>query len=88
MQRVDLSDADLQQLAAADRREVNPPIPVESATWSRAGRLDWWMLERRPRVEWWGRVRGADGRQRWVRAVDLRPARGQATVTGTARTAN
>ena len=23
-----------------------------------------------------GRVRGADGRQRWVRAVDLRPASG------------
>jgi hypothetical protein len=26
------------------------------------------------RREWWGRVRGADGRQRWIRAVDLRPA--------------
>jgi hypothetical protein len=27
-----------------------------------AGQLDWWVNERR---EWWGRVRGADGRQRW-----------------------
>jgi hypothetical protein len=25
-------------------------------------------------LEWFGRVRGADGRQRWIRAVDLRPA--------------
>jgi hypothetical protein len=32
--------------------------PVETATWSRAGQLDWWVRERR---EWWGRVRGADG---------------------------
>ena len=32
-----------------------------------------WPLERR---EWWVRVRGADGRQRWIRAVDLRPASG------------
>jgi hypothetical protein len=28
------------------------------------------------RQEWWGRVRGADGRQRGVKAVDLRPASG------------
>jgi hypothetical protein len=41
------------------------------AAWSPGGQLDWWVKERR---EWWGRVRGADGRQRWVRAVDLRPA--------------
>ena len=28
------------------------------------------------RQQWFGRVRGADGRQRWIRAVDLRPASG------------
>jgi hypothetical protein len=27
----------------ADRREVNPPIEVESATWSAGGTLDWWV---------------------------------------------
>jgi hypothetical protein len=26
---------------------VNPPIDVESATWSAGGRLDWWVKERR-----------------------------------------
>jgi hypothetical protein len=70
---MDLSDDDVQQFAEADRREVDRPIQVETATWSKPGRLDWWVKERR---EWWGRVRGADGRQRWVRAVDLRPASG------------
>jgi hypothetical protein len=54
--------------AKADRREVNPPIEVESATWASAGTLDRWVKER---PEWWGRVRGAGGRQRWVRATDL-----------------
>jgi hypothetical protein len=70
---MDLSDADVEQIAAVDRREVDPPIRVDAATWSKAGQLDWWVKERR---EWWGRVRGADGRQRWIRAVDLRPASG------------
>jgi hypothetical protein len=28
------------------------------------------------RQEWLGRVRGPDGRQRWIRAVDLRQASG------------
>jgi hypothetical protein len=70
---MDLGDTDLEQFAAADRREVDPPIPVEMATWSNAGQLDWWVKER---LEWWGRERGADGRQRWIRAVDLRPASG------------
>jgi hypothetical protein len=68
---MDLSDTDLKQFAEADRREVDPPIPVEIATWSHAGQLDWWVKERR---EWLGRVRGADGRQRWIKAVDLRRA--------------
>jgi hypothetical protein len=70
---MDLSDDDLKQRAEADRREVDPPIEVEIATWSKAGQVDWWVRERR---EWWGRVRGANGRQRWVKAVDLRPASG------------
>jgi hypothetical protein len=28
------------------------------------------------RQEWFGRVRGANGRQRWIKAVDLRPVNG------------
>ena len=48
-------------------------IQVETATWSKAGQLDWWVKERQ---EWLCRVRGADGRQRWIRAVDLRPSEG------------
>jgi hypothetical protein len=58
--------------AEADRREVNPPIEVESATWSAGGMLDWWVKERQ---QWLGRVRGPDGRQRWIKAADLRPAK-------------
>jgi hypothetical protein len=52
---MDLSDDDLERFVAADRREVDPPVRVETATWSRAGQLDWWVLERRPRWEWWVR---------------------------------
>jgi len=37
---MNLSDADVEQIAEADRREVDPPIPVETAAWSRAGQLD------------------------------------------------
>jgi hypothetical protein len=62
---------DPSQYGEADRREVDPPIQVKSATWSPGGQLDWWVKERQ---EWLGRVRGADGRRRWIRAVDLRPA--------------
>jgi hypothetical protein len=61
---MDLSENDLKQFAAADRQEVNPPIQLETATWSKAAQLDWWVKDRQ---EWWGRVRGADGRQRWIR---------------------
>ena len=68
---MNLSDADLEQIAKADRREVDPPIQVETAMWSKAGQLDWWVKERQ---EWWGRGRGKDGRQRWISAADLRPA--------------
>jgi hypothetical protein len=56
----------------SDRREVDPPIEVDSATWSAAGTLDWWVKERQ---QWLGRVRGPDGRQRWIKAVDLRQAK-------------
>ena len=70
---MDLSDDEVQQRAEADRREVDPPIQVETAMWSKAGQLDWWVKERQ---EWWCRIRGADGRQGWIRAVDLRPASG------------
>jgi hypothetical protein len=58
--------------AEADRRAVEPPIEVESATSSTAGTLDWWVKERQ---QWLGRVRGLDGPQRWVKATDLRPAK-------------
>jgi hypothetical protein len=61
---MDFSDDDVHQLAVADRHEVDPPVQVDTATWSQAGRLDWLVRER------WGRVRGADGRQRWIGAVD------------------
>ena len=60
---------DLEQRRLEDRREVNPPIEVQLATWSAAGALDWWVKERH---EWFGRVRGPGGRQKWIKAVDLR----------------
>ena len=56
----------------ADRREVSPPIEVESATWSAAGDLDYLVKERQ---EWWGRVRRPDRHHVWIRAVDLRAAK-------------
>jgi hypothetical protein len=63
-------DLDPNQYADADRRVVDPPVEVETATWSAGGQLDWWVKDRQ---EWFGRVRGPDGQQRWVKAVDLRP---------------
>jgi hypothetical protein len=63
----------LAALVEVDRREVDPPIQMEMALWSKAGQLDWWVKERQ---EWFGRVRGADGRQWRITAVDLRPASG------------
>jgi hypothetical protein len=35
-----MRDFDSSQYAEADRREVNPPIEVEAATWSSGGTLD------------------------------------------------
>jgi hypothetical protein len=66
-----MKDLDPSQYGEAERREVDPPIQVDAATWSPGGQLDYWVKERR---EWLVRVRGADGRQRWVKAADLRPA--------------
>jgi hypothetical protein len=70
---MDLSGHDLQRLAEADRRAVDLPVEVQMATWAKAGQLDWRVKER---GKWMGRVRGADGKQRWIRAADLRPASG------------
>jgi hypothetical protein len=50
----------------------SPAIEVESATWSAGGTLDWWVKERQ---QWFGRVRGPNGRQKWIKATDLRPAK-------------
>ena len=47
---MDFRDDYLERRAAVDRREVDPPIQVETATWSNAGRLDWWVKDRQ---EWW-----------------------------------
>src|SRR5215211_5647603 len=66
-----MQDLDPTQYGEADRRAVDPPVEVQVATWSAAGTLDWWVRERR---EWFGRVRGPNGRQRWIKAADLRPA--------------
>jgi len=66
-----MTTIDPSQYDEADPREVDPPVEVETATWSAAGRLDWWVRERR---EWFGQVRGPDGRQRWAKASDVRPA--------------
>jgi hypothetical protein len=57
------------QRTEADRVEVQAPMEVESATWTVAWTLDCWVKEEH---EWWGRVRGSDGRQVWIRASDLR----------------
>jgi hypothetical protein len=66
-----MRDFDPSQYGEEDRREVDPPIPVEIATWSPTGQLDWWVKDR---FEWFGRVRGKDGKQRWIKASDVRPA--------------
>jgi hypothetical protein len=35
-----MRDLDPNQYGEADRREVNPPIQVQSAAWSAGGKLD------------------------------------------------
>jgi hypothetical protein len=67
-----MANFDPTQYGQADRREVDPPVRVEAATWSAGGTVDWWVRERR---EWFGRVRSPDSRQRWIKAADLRPAK-------------
>jgi hypothetical protein len=67
-----MRDLDPSQYGEADRREVDPPVEVQVAIWSKAGRLDWWVKERQ---QWLGRVGGADGQQRWIKAADLRPTK-------------
>jgi hypothetical protein len=42
------------QYNQADCRAVDPPIPAEMTTWSKAGQLDLWVKEHRPRLEWFG----------------------------------
>ena len=39
---------------------------MDAATWSAEGQLDYWVKERR---EWFGRARGRDGRQVWIKAA-------------------
>jgi hypothetical protein len=65
-----MQELDPAQYAEADRREVDPAIEVETATWSAGGTLDWWVKKRR---EWFGRVRGKDGRQRWIELLIFVP---------------
>jgi hypothetical protein len=69
---------DLDRLRPEDRRDVDPPIEVETATWSAAGTLDWWVKERQ---QWLGRVRGPNGRQKWVKAADLTSGERERSVT-------
>jgi hypothetical protein len=45
-------ELDPSQYSEADRRPIDPPIQVDIATWSKAGQLDWWVKEYRPRLEW------------------------------------
>jgi hypothetical protein len=60
------------QRAESERREVKPPVPVDSAEWSTAGLLDYWVRED---MGWLGRVRGPDGHHVWIKASDLRQAK-------------
>jgi hypothetical protein len=59
-----MQDLDPSQYGEADRQAVDPPVEVQVATWSAAGTLDWWVRERR----------APNGRQRWIKAADLRQA--------------
>jgi hypothetical protein len=37
-----MRDLDPCQYSEGNRREVDPPIEVQSATWTTGGQLDWW----------------------------------------------
>ena len=67
-----MRDLEPSRYGEANCREVDPPIEVESATWSTGGQLNWWVKDR---TMWLGgsALRTA-GRQGWVKAVDLRAA--------------
>jgi len=52
------------------RREVNPAIPVEAATWTAPTNSI--TGGAKTAAEWWGRVRGPDGHHIWIRASVLR----------------
>ena len=69
-----MRDLDPSQYTEQDRREVDPAIEVDSATWVAGDTLDWWVKER---LEWFGRVRGKDRRQRRIKAADLSPAKSE-----------
>jgi hypothetical protein len=58
-----MRDLDPNQYGEADRREVNPPIQVQSAAWSAGGKLDWWVKERQERL-------GSDARSGRSSALD------------------
>ena len=57
------------QRPEADRRQVDPRIKVESATWGPEGELDYWV---RDVHGWTGRVCRPDGEYVWIKAADLR----------------
>ena len=60
------------QRKEAERRQVDPPIEVESATWGPEGQLDYWVKDVHG---WTGRVRRSDGDYVWIKATDLRRAK-------------
>jgi|SRR5918993_3678127 hypothetical protein len=57
------------QRKESERRQVSPPIKVESATWGPEGELDYWVKDVHG---WTGRVRRPDGEYVWIKAADLR----------------
>jgi len=65
-----LSDDDLAWIAGRDRRAVDPPISGGDGRMVSGRPARWWV---KVRQQWLGRVRRADGKQRWIKAVDLRP---------------
>jgi hypothetical protein len=53
-------------------RSADPGRDGHLVTWRPTGLVR--QRARRPRLEWFGRVRGKDGKQRWIKASDLRRA--------------